>query len=46
MIEHACAEVSVTHPVIGDDGLIADEHVRGQVAAVLENLAGARGRYR
>jgi chromate reductase, NAD(P)H dehydrogenase (quinone) len=40
IIEDACAEVTVTHPMVGDDGLIADEHVRSQLTSVLENLAG------
>jgi NAD(P)H-dependent FMN reductase len=39
IIEDACAEVSVTHPMVGDDGLIPDEHVRAQLAELLENLA-------
>ena len=39
IIENACAEVTVTHPMVGDDGLIADEQVRGQLASLLENLA-------
>jgi NAD(P)H-dependent FMN reductase len=40
IIENSCAEVSVTHPMVGDDGLIADEHLRAQFAELLENLAG------
>jgi NAD(P)H-dependent FMN reductase len=40
IIEDACAEASVTHPMVGDDGLIADEHLRAQFAELLENLAG------
>jgi chromate reductase len=39
VIEEACAEVSVTHPMVDDDGLIADEYVRSHVAALLETLA-------
>lgn len=39
IIEEACAEVSVTHPMVDDDGLIADECVRSQLAALLETLA-------
>jgi chromate reductase len=39
IIEEACAEVSVTHPMVDDDGLIADEHVRSQLAALLDSLA-------
>jgi chromate reductase len=40
LIEEARAEVSVTHPMVDDDGLIADEHVRSHLAALLETLAG------
>ena len=40
IIEEACAEVSVTHPMVDDDGMIADEHVRSHLAALLETLAG------
>jgi chromate reductase len=39
IIEEACAQVSVTHPMVDDDGLIDDEHVRSQLAALLESLA-------
>ena len=39
VIEEACAELSVTHPMVDEDGLIADEHVRSQLAALLETLA-------
>jgi chromate reductase len=39
IIEEACTEVSVTHPMVDDDGLIADEYVRSHLAALLETLA-------
>ena len=39
IIEDACAAMSITHPMVGDDGLIADEHLRTQLAELLENLA-------
>jgi chromate reductase len=39
IIEEACTEVSVTHPMVDDDGLIADEYVRIHLAALLETLA-------
>jgi NAD(P)H-dependent FMN reductase len=40
IIEEACAELSVTHSMVDDDGMIADEHFRRQLAALLETLAG------
>ena len=40
IVEDACAEVSVTHPMVDDDGLITDEHVRSHLAALLGTLAG------
>jgi chromate reductase len=40
IIEEACTEVSVTHSMVDDDGLIADEHVRSHLAVLLETLAG------
>jgi hypothetical protein len=39
IIEDACTEVSVTHPMVGDDALIVDEHVRAQLAEFFEKLA-------
>jgi chromate reductase, NAD(P)H dehydrogenase (quinone) len=39
IIEEACTEVSVTHPMVDEDGLIADEYVRSHLAALLETLA-------
>jgi len=39
IVEDACAEVPVTHSMVDDDGLIADEHVRSHLAALLETLA-------
>jgi chromate reductase, NAD(P)H dehydrogenase (quinone) len=39
IIEEACAEVPVTHSMVNDDGLIADEHVRSGLVALLESLA-------
>jgi chromate reductase, NAD(P)H dehydrogenase (quinone) len=39
IMEEACTEVSVTHPMVDDDGLIADEYVRSRLAALLETLA-------
>ena len=39
IIEEACTEMSVTHQMVDDDGLIADECVRSHLAALLETLA-------
>jgi chromate reductase, NAD(P)H dehydrogenase (quinone) len=39
VIEEACTEVSVTHPMVDDAGLIADERVRSHLAVLLEVLA-------
>jgi chromate reductase, NAD(P)H dehydrogenase (quinone) len=40
IVEDACAELAITHSMVDDDGLIADEHVRSHLAALLETLAG------
>jgi len=40
IVEDACAEVPVIHSIVDGDGLIADEYVRSQLAALLETLAG------
>jgi chromate reductase len=39
IIEEACTELPVTHSMVDDDGLIADEYVRSHLAALLETLA-------
>jgi len=42
--EAACAHIPVSRSVVDPDGLIEDESIRNQVAAVLSTLAGHVGR--
>jgi chromate reductase, NAD(P)H dehydrogenase (quinone) len=38
IIEDACANVPVTHPMVGEDGLVADERIRNRITALLQIL--------